>query len=112
MLAPYSAFPVTCVAVEWRPIPRSLVPWETAINRKTPERAAKEKLPEFKKGQKFRAGIEGTISGLLRGRGMRRCMDEGQERFEVFVGAAILAYNLLVIAELVAARKSRRRKRA
>lgn len=80
--------------------------------KKTEQRVAEEKTPQFKKGQKFRAGIEGTISGLLRGRGMRRCMDEGQERFEVFVGAVVLAYNLLVIAELMAARKSRRQKRA
>jgi len=79
---------------------------------KTEERVAEEKTPQFKRGQKFRAGIEGTISGLLRGRGMRRCMVEGRERFEVFVGAVVLAYNLLVIAELLAAQKSRRRKRA
>jgi len=80
--------------------------------KKTAERTAAERTPQFKKGQKFRAGIEGTISGLLRGRGMRRCMDEGRERFEVFVGAAVLAYNLLVIAELMAAAKHRRRRRA
>lgn len=41
---------------------------------KTPERAATEKTPAFKNAQRFRAGIEGTISVLLRGRGMRRCL--------------------------------------
>jgi hypothetical protein len=36
---------------------------------KTPERRAYEKSPSFKKGVKFRAGIEGRISVMLRGRG-------------------------------------------
>ena len=33
---------------------------------KTPERAAFEKDPEFKKGQRFHTGIEGRISVLFR----------------------------------------------
>jgi len=65
---------------------------------KTPERTAHEKSRPFKRGQRFRAGIEGRISVLLRGRGMRRCPLEGRDRFEVFVGAAVLANNLLRIA--------------
>lgn len=40
---------------------------------KTPERLACEKSPAFKKMQRFRAGIEGRISVLFRGRGMKRC---------------------------------------
>lgn len=67
--------------------------------RKTPERAAHEKSRAFRNGQRFRAGIEGRISVLFRGRGMKRCLLEGRERFEVFVGAAVLANNLLVLAE-------------
>ena len=35
--------------------------------KKTTERAAHEKSPAFKKGQRFRAGIEGRISVLFRG---------------------------------------------
>ena len=42
--------------------------------KKTPEREAYEKSPAFKKGQRFRAGIEGRISVLFRGRGMKRCL--------------------------------------
>lgn len=68
---------------------------------KTPQRAAYEKTPEFKQAQRFRAGIEGRISVLFRGRGMKRCRTKGRERFEVFVGAAVLANNLLRIAALV-----------
>jgi len=40
--------------------------------KKTPEREALEKCATFKKGQRFRAGIEGRISVLFRGRGMKR----------------------------------------
>ena len=50
---------------------------------KTPTRAKYEKSPDFKKGQRFRAGIEGRISVLFRGRGMKRCLAAGRERFEV-----------------------------
>jgi IS5 family transposase len=80
--------------------------------RKTPARAAYEKSRPFKRGQRFRAGIEGRISVLLRGRGMRRCPLEGRERFEVFVGAAVLANNLLRIATLLAQRAPGRRRAA
>jgi IS5 family transposase len=67
----------------------------------TPARAAHERSRAFKQGQRFRAGIEGRISVLLRGRGMRRCPLTGRDRFEVFVGAAVLANNLLRIATLL-----------
>jgi hypothetical protein len=40
---------------------------------KAPEREAYGKTREFKDGQRFRAGIEGRISVLFRGRGMKRC---------------------------------------
>ena len=75
---------------------------------KTAKRKAYEKSPAFKEGQRFRAGIEGTISVLFRGRGMKRCLDEGRTRFELWVGAAVLANNLMRIAAL---RKKRSRKR-
>jgi transposase, IS5 family len=77
---------------------------------KTPERKAYEKSAAFKKGQKFRAGVEGRISVLFRGRGMKRCLAEGAERFELFVGAAVLANNLMIIATLLIRRSARRRK--
>jgi IS5 family transposase len=51
--------------------------------KKTRARAAYEKSPDFKKAQRFRAGIEGRISVLFRGRGMKRCLAEGRERFEL-----------------------------
>jgi len=79
---------------------------------KTADRAAWEKSPAFKKGQRFRAGIEGRISVLFRGRGMKRCRAHGRERFEVLVGAAVLANNLLRIAEMLRDGKPARAKKA
>lgn len=76
--------------------------------RKTPQRAAYEKSRRFKRAQKFRAGIEGRISVLGRGRGMKRCRLRGRDGFEVLVAAAVLANNLLVIAAYLK-RKSERR---
>ena len=46
---------------------------------------------------------------LFRGRGMKRCLAEGIERFELFVGAAVLANNLMNIAALLMNRPARRR---
>jgi IS5 family transposase len=77
---------------------------------KTPQRQAYERSAPFKQGQRFRAGIEGRISVLMRGRGMKRCRAEGAERFALFVGAAVLANNLMIIAALLTKRSSRRRK--
>jgi IS5 family transposase len=68
---------------------------------KTVEREPFEKSPEFKKGQRFRAGIEGTISVLARGRGMKRCLATGRKGVELLVGLAVLANNLLRIAALL-----------
>ena len=78
--------------------------------KKAPEREAFEKSVAFKKGQRFRAGIEGRISVLARGRGMKRCLAEGSQRFELWVGAAVLANNLMVIASLLTKRSPRRRR--
>ncbi len=79
---------------------------------KSVERAAHEKSPPFKKGQRFRTGIEGRISVLFRGRGMKRCLAEGRERFELLVGAAVLANNLLTISSLMQKRSASRRRAA
>lgn len=67
-----------------------------------------EKSRAFKRAQAFRSGVEGRISVLFRGRGMKRCRWSGSERFELFVAAAVLANNLMVIA----ARLQKRTKKA
>ena len=80
--------------------------------KKVPEREAYEKTPAFKQGQRFRAGIEGRISVLFCGRGMKRCLAEGIERFEMLVGAAVLANNLMNIASWLIKRTTRCHRRA
>lgn len=80
--------------------------------KKTAAQASFEKSPIFRNGQRFRAGIEGRISVLFRGRGMKRCLAEGRERFELLVGAAVLANNLMVIARLLIEKQKHRRRRA
>lgn len=75
--------------------------------KKVPEREAYERTPAF--GQRFRAGIEGRISVLFRGRGMKRCLAEGSERFEMLVGTAVLANNLMSIAAWLSKPTTRRR---
>lgn len=80
--------------------------------KKMPEREVFEKSPAFKKGQRFRAGIEGRISVLFRGRGMKRCLAQGRERFELLVGTAVLANNLMIIAGLLIKRQHRHRRAA
>jgi IS5 family transposase len=79
---------------------------------RTAEQEELERSRAFKKGQRFRAGIEGRISVLFRGRGMKRCLLKGRERFELLVGAAVLANNLMRIADLMDKRKPNRRKAA
>ena len=79
---------------------------------KTAEQEALERSPAFKKGQRFRVGIEGRISVLFRGRGMKRCRAKGLERFEMLVGAAVLANNLMRIAQLLEDQKKPKRRRA
>ena len=59
-----------------------------------------EKERWFKDLQRFRAGIEGIISGLMRGYGLKRCIWKGWPSFQSYVGAAIVTFNLQKIAEL------------
>jgi IS5 family transposase len=80
--------------------------------KKTAEQEALERSSAFKKAQRFRVGIEGRISVLFRGRGMKRCRAKGRERFEMLVGAAVLANNLMRIAQLIEDQKPNRRRAA
>jgi IS5 family transposase len=80
--------------------------------KKSPDQESHEKSPAFKKGQRFRSGIEGRISVLFRGRGMKRCRLQGREHFELLIGAAVLANNLMRIAELLRKRAARRKRAA
>jgi hypothetical protein len=70
------------------------------------EAQAHAKGAAFKKGPRFRAGIEGRISVLFRGRGMQRCVAEGRQRFQALAGTGALANNLMRIAGMLAQRSS------
>lgn len=60
-----------------------------------------EKTRWFKKLQKFRAGIEGIISGLMRGLGLKRCSWKGFKSFKSYVGLSVVTFNLRKIATLI-----------
>src|SRR5260370_36975044 len=79
---------------------------------KTPQRQAYERSAAFKQGQRFRAGIAGRISVLMRGPAMNRCRAEGADSFPLSVAAAVLANNLMILAALLTKRSSRRSKAA
>ena len=49
--------------------------------------------------QAFRAGIEGTISGLKRAFRLIRCFFRGFRSFDVAVGLGVFCHNLIVLAE-------------
>jgi IS5 family transposase len=58
----------------------------------------REKSRWFKLAQAFRAGIEGTISVLKRVYGLSRCLREGFEHFQSWVGSGVFAHNLVLLA--------------
>lgn len=58
-----------------------------------------EKQRWFKKLQRFRAGIEGVISVLMRAYGLKRCLWKGWQSFQSYVGLGIVTFNLQKIAE-------------
>ncbi len=65
---------------------------------RTEEETAREKTEAFRLGQKFRAGVEGSISFLKRILGLWRCMNKGWQHFVSTVGATVFVHNLLVLA--------------
>ena len=59
-----------------------------------------EKRRWFKKLQRYRAGIEGLISCLMRAYGLKRCLWKGWEAFQSYVGLSVVTFNLQKIAML------------
>ncbi|MGH8610846.1 MAG: ISNCY family transposase [Gammaproteobacteria bacterium] len=64
----------------------------------TPEQKERESDPDFRFAQRFRAGVEGTISFLKRVLGLFRCLNRGWEHYVSTIGAAIFTHNLLILA--------------
>lgn len=71
--------------------------------RKGEGRKRLERAGWFRRGQRFRAGIEGRISVLKRKHGWDRCRNRGEEGFERWVGFGVIANNLGVMARALAA---------
>ncbi len=61
----------------------------------------RQRTYHFKKLQRWRAGGEAKISWLKRKFGLRRCLNKGEDGFARWVGAGILANNLIVMARLL-----------
>ena len=60
-----------------------------------------EKERWFKTLQRFRAGIEGIISVLMRSYGLKRCLWKGWQAFQSYVGLSVVTFNLQKIAQLI-----------
>ena len=58
----------------------------------------RETDPLFRHAQRFRAGVEGTISFLKRVLGLARCFNKGWRNYASTIGASVFAHNLLVLA--------------
>ena len=68
--------------------------------RRNQEEYAYEHSEEFSAMQKFRAGVEGTISVLKRAFGLRRCLYKGFKSFEAFVGCVVFCHNAVLLSRL------------
>ncbi len=66
--------------------------------RRTVRETEVEGEPAFRHMQRFRAGVEGTISFLKRVFRLWRCFNRGWEHLVSTVGAAVFSHNLVVLA--------------
>lgn len=84
------------------------VRWVVLPKRGQPGRgdAARERERWFRRGHRFRAGIEGRISVLKRRFGLRRCRYHGVAGMERWVGWGLLAHNLRTISRAVAQQRA------
>jgi len=63
----------------------------------TEEEKRIESDPDFHLGQRFRAGVEGTISYLKRVFGLTRCHVRGWSHYAAAIGAAVFVHNLVIL---------------
>ena len=60
----------------------------------------RESTEEFKDGQRFRAGCEGSISVLKRAFKLGRCLFKGYKNYAASVGCAVFCHNLVLLTKL------------
>ena len=65
--------------------------------KRTPAQTAREHDPAFRHAQRFRAGVEGTISYLKRVLGLSRCFSKGWTHYQSAIGTSIFTHNLLIL---------------
>ena len=66
--------------------------------KRTDDETRHEHSAKFRSGQRFRAGVEGSISFLKRMFGLFRCFNKGWEHYASTIGIAILTHNLIKLA--------------
>lgn len=69
------------------------------VGRASPGRRQQETERWFRRGYRFRAGIEGRIHVLRRDSGLKRCRSHGERGMGRWVGWGIVTHNLSQIAE-------------
>jgi len=69
-----------------------------AAGKLSPERQALERSRPWRRGYRWRAGIEGRIASLRRDFGWRKSADHGQDGMERWLGLGVIASNLRRIA--------------
>ena len=68
--------------------------------RLTEQEMQREHTEAFKQGQRFRAGVEGSISVLKRAFTLRLCRFKGFKNFAASVGCAVFCHNLVLLTRL------------
>jgi len=68
--------------------------------RRNPQEYERESTEEFKDGQRFRAGCEGSISVLKRVFKLGRCFFKGYKNYAASVGCAVFCHNLVLLTKL------------
>jgi IS5 family transposase len=69
---------------------------------KSDDRIRYEKLPWFRRGRRWHAGIEGRISVTQRKHGLARCLNQGEDGFQRWVGWGVVANNLTMMGRCLA----------
>ena len=68
--------------------------------RRNQQEYERECTEEFKDGQRFRAGCEGSISVLKRVFNLGRCLFKGFKNYAASVGCAVFCHNLILLTRL------------
>jgi IS5 family transposase len=67
--------------------------------RRTEEELARESTEDFKEGQRFRAGSEGSISVLKRAFKLKKSLFKGFKHYAAGIGLAVFCHNLVVLTQ-------------